>query len=163
MFTKINVQTLIDTIRLSTGTDSTFSVKSVANRMIQLAKVEKELKAAMDVLKASIEEYIEELPYENEDGIVSVVPKETSYQDVPAIKKAIPTHSFDGAISIIQSRLDDHSGKFTKKQLIAIVKSHTHVTGETHHVRVTVKELRLAKGVLSVKPEEEETATEATA
>lgn len=143
---KMDVMKLIETIRTSTG--DVFSFESVCDRLIELSKVQKELDSAIKVLKASVEEHVADLPYENDNGKISTVTTTIYEQDIKAIKLSLPEEVFFRACKVVKEKLSD--SKEEKKKFSAIVDLYSTKVGETSYVKVALKELRKVKGTIEV-------------
>lgn len=147
---RLDVTKMIETIKTSTGdVESTFSLESVCDKLIQLSKVDKELQSAIKVLKDSVTEHITELPFENDDGLIKMESRSIYEQDIKALEKALPKAVFYQAANIVKSRLSEDKEEL--KKLSAIVDLNSHKTGESSYIKVTIKGVKKAKGTINVE------------
>ena len=118
---------------LKTSTGS-FKFADVCEQLLALEGQKKLIEDSIKLIRNSLMEKSENLPYESESGKICLETKGEFEQDVKALFKALPEEVFFRACSISKSKLSDD--KEEKKKLSAIVELNTIKTGESQYLKV---------------------------
>jgi len=118
---------------LKTSTGS-FKFVDVCEQLLELEEQKKLIEDSIKLIRNSLIEKSESLPYESESGKITVETKGEFEQDIEALLKELPHEVFIRACSISKTRLSDD--KEEKKKLSAIVELHTKKTGESQYIKV---------------------------
>lgn len=125
------VEKIAKELKTSTGS---FKFADVCEQLLELETQKKMIEDSIKLIRNSLMEKSENLPYESENGKICVETKGEFEQDTRALFKELPEDVFFKACTISKSKLSDD--KEEKKKLSAIVELNTVKTGESQYIKV---------------------------
>lgn len=125
------IEKIAKEIKTSTGS---FKFVDVCEQLLELEEQKKLIEDSIKLIRNSLIEKPEKLPYESDNGKITIETKGEFEQNMKALFEALPQEVFFRACSISKSKLSND--KEEKKKLSAIVELNTVKTGESQYIKV---------------------------